>query len=481
MKKPRVFIGSSSEGESIAHAIEEHLVQETEPVLWTSDVFLPSSTNIESLENTLDTVEFSVLVVTPDDIRTKRDSVSRVPRDNVIFELGLFMGKLGRSRTFIVTDDITIQLPTDLLGMTLVSFDSRRSDSNVKAAVSPAASKILRVIKRTPRRHPIIGLTSNQSTLFDEDQFLHAIVSWPGRSKSITICYPHTIWAWKLFPALLAWRLSNIPILVRTNPISGKTKNVRQEKARRKLLNNLGIRVDEVQELKKVGFFRNAEYEDDSCVIVCNENPGSYTPFALKYDGASHCQAVIALMEGTDWLKHERKDIEHVPELSPYDPSKVIDTLRKGVHQYSSPHITLKVEKVKTSSLYLMTPFVRQYKYNQIEFLFQEYERIGVEPFGTIKVRFKSGECTVVTPPVVEIHDIGPVVIEGTTRATFCFNRNIDQFLCILVSGAKNPLPGNPVPINQVNLANRSLAPAERMEGFNYIHFRHIERAVHPY
>ena len=105
MKKPRVFIGSSTEGLSIARAVEEHLVHETEPVLWTNDVFSPSSTTIESLEKSLDTVEFSVLVVTPDDMRSKRDLVSSVPRDNIVFELGLFMGKLGRNRTFIITDD----------------------------------------------------------------------------------------------------------------------------------------------------------------------------------------------------------------------------------------------------------------------------------------------------------------------------------------------------------------------------------------
>ena len=71
MKKPRVFIGSSTEGLDLARAIEEHLVQDTEPVLWTNDVFSPSSTTIESLEETLDTVEYAVLIVTPDDVRTK--------------------------------------------------------------------------------------------------------------------------------------------------------------------------------------------------------------------------------------------------------------------------------------------------------------------------------------------------------------------------------------------------------------------------
>lgn len=217
MRKPRVFIGSSNEGLPVARALGKHLVDETEPVLWTNDVFAPSSTTIESLERVPDTVEFSVLVVTPDDLRTKREITAEVPRDNVVFELGLFMGKLGRERTFLVKvirNDSDPQLPTDLLGMTVVSVDSARSDGDMAAAVSPAASKVLRVIKKARRQQPPGERSNYQSVLLDEDQFLHAIVSWPPSSNAITIALGDTVWAWKIFPALLFWRLKRTPVLV---------------------------------------------------------------------------------------------------------------------------------------------------------------------------------------------------------------------------------------------------------------------------
>ena len=94
MRKPRVFIGSSKEGLPVARALEEHLVLETEPILWTNDVFPPSSTTIESLEQVLDTVEFSVLVVTPDDLRTKHETTAEVPRDNVVLNRPIY-GQIG--------------------------------------------------------------------------------------------------------------------------------------------------------------------------------------------------------------------------------------------------------------------------------------------------------------------------------------------------------------------------------------------------
>src|SRR5690242_3016904 len=126
--KPRVFIGSSTEGIDVAECLNLRLVKECETVPWNGSPFAISETYIASLEKALANVEFAVLVVTPDDLREKRGDESRIPRDNVVFELGLFMGRLGRERTFIVCDPATVQLPTDLLGVATAEFDSRRSD-----------------------------------------------------------------------------------------------------------------------------------------------------------------------------------------------------------------------------------------------------------------------------------------------------------------------------------------------------------------
>lgn len=110
--------------------------------MWTSDVFALSRTTIESLEEILRTVEFAVLIVTPDDIVTSRGAATEAPRDNIILELGLFMGRLGRERVFVVAPEDCPKLPTDLLGVTVASFDSERSDGSIPAATSPAASKV---------------------------------------------------------------------------------------------------------------------------------------------------------------------------------------------------------------------------------------------------------------------------------------------------------------------------------------------------
>ncbi len=117
------FIGSSTEGLEIASTLRDLLAGAMQCVLWKDDVFLPSVTPIETLEKLLDTVNCAVLVATPDDVLIKRDVSAPVLRDNILFELGLFMARLGRRRTFLLQPlGVTLHLPSDLLGILMATY-----------------------------------------------------------------------------------------------------------------------------------------------------------------------------------------------------------------------------------------------------------------------------------------------------------------------------------------------------------------------
>jgi predicted nucleotide-binding protein len=144
--RPRAFIGSSSEGLPIARAIQELLDPVAECTIWNQGVFAPSSTTIDSLQDARLLYDFAVVVVTPDDTTTKRGVAAPAPRDNLLFELGLFAGALGRARTFLVLPaDAPPRLPSDLSGVTTTGFRSR-SDGNLVAALGPAISQIMRAM-----------------------------------------------------------------------------------------------------------------------------------------------------------------------------------------------------------------------------------------------------------------------------------------------------------------------------------------------
>jgi CRP/FNR family cyclic AMP-dependent transcriptional regulator len=122
---PIVFVGSSLEFRPIVDAIKISL--ERDPFIvrpWTlKSMFGPSRFPIDELQTQVEECDFAILVIGPDDKVISRGSKFLAPRDNVIFELGLFMGVLGRERTFIAEErGHNLKVPSDLLGLGTIRF-----------------------------------------------------------------------------------------------------------------------------------------------------------------------------------------------------------------------------------------------------------------------------------------------------------------------------------------------------------------------
>ena len=136
--KPRIFIGSSREAKAVADGIHAELERDAECTVWTQGVFGLGATAVDSLMARVRGSDFAIFVFAEDDQATMRGRLFSVPRDNVIYELGLFSGALGPERCLFLTPlGSDIHLPTDLLGMTAGSYDDKRSDKNMQAAVGP--------------------------------------------------------------------------------------------------------------------------------------------------------------------------------------------------------------------------------------------------------------------------------------------------------------------------------------------------------
>jgi hypothetical protein len=150
--KPRVFIGSSSESLDIAYSIQSALEPEMEVTVWSQGIFEPQQYNLEALLAALDGFDFSVFVFNAEDLALIRDKEHLVVRDNVIFELGMFLGRLGRNRCFMVMPKTRggLHLPTDLLGLYPLTFDPDRQDKNLAAALGSACHSIRQAIRKNP-------------------------------------------------------------------------------------------------------------------------------------------------------------------------------------------------------------------------------------------------------------------------------------------------------------------------------------------
>ena len=143
MRKPRLFIASSVESLPVAEAVNVNLDHEFEVTLWKNGTFKLSSSAIDDLVKKSSVVDFALFIFAPDDIATIRSRSEHVVRDNVIFEMGLFVGAIGKSRSFILKPrDIEMHLPTDLLGVTPADYDASRSDGDLVSATNRACSLI---------------------------------------------------------------------------------------------------------------------------------------------------------------------------------------------------------------------------------------------------------------------------------------------------------------------------------------------------
>lgn len=149
--KPNCFISSASESLPIAKALAASLSRKNcEPALWSEDIHKPSEYNLESLLNQARSGDFAVFIFMPDDQAIIRNNTSNIVRDNVLFELGVFIGVMGRERCFIVQGTAKeMRLPSDLHGVTTINYDPQTSPEDQASQFDAIADKILNYTRHT--------------------------------------------------------------------------------------------------------------------------------------------------------------------------------------------------------------------------------------------------------------------------------------------------------------------------------------------
>ena len=154
MSRPRIFLGSSGKQAKLLQAITHGLEDVVDVEPWTT-TFNPGRSTLDRLVELSQEVDFAAFVFAQDDWTTTDASQSgeASPRDNVVFEAGLFGGALGMRRTFILHANGS-KLPTDLLGLTSVRYDPATSPAEVRAI----NQKLLKAIESEGRRGPVEGL-----------------------------------------------------------------------------------------------------------------------------------------------------------------------------------------------------------------------------------------------------------------------------------------------------------------------------------
>ncbi|BBH23614.1 hypothetical protein Back11_49590 [Paenibacillus baekrokdamisoli] len=182
-RKPNVFIGCSREAIDYARAVSAQLEYVAQVNPWYAGTFGANDYTMEALETELDVNDFGIFVFAADDVALIRKKPVFITRDNTVFEMGLFWGRLGRRRVFCIIprdlperDDLIqgtnvseFHLLSDLAGLTLLSY-GQRTDGKFSAAVDTACGEIMKAIKQEKLFQDPKRLLAEKQAVIDRKQ-----------------------------------------------------------------------------------------------------------------------------------------------------------------------------------------------------------------------------------------------------------------------------------------------------------------------
>lgn len=182
--KPKVFIGSSSEALPVVRVVENALSKTCDVFAWDTNPVKPSQYLFEGLLEISESVDFAILILSPDDQLNHRDNQYNAPRDNVIFESGIFMSKVGRERVFLLSaGGENLKYPTDIAPIQRVSYQDL--DQSLLAAVESVSERIKSLGVRPKslvgkrlfeyKGYYPIDLVNGRNPIFSKDIFFKAI------------------------------------------------------------------------------------------------------------------------------------------------------------------------------------------------------------------------------------------------------------------------------------------------------------------
>ena len=166
MKQPTIFIGSTGEAQHLAITLQSAIDRWASVRVWSQGVFEQNRANLDNLLKVAADFDFACILATPDDFTESRGKASDAPRDNIIFEFGLFLGALGRDRVFFIYPrEVQLKLPTDLSGVSFLEYKPPDENNPPDSVLAPVANAILAIVRREGvrkravlhRYEPILG------------------------------------------------------------------------------------------------------------------------------------------------------------------------------------------------------------------------------------------------------------------------------------------------------------------------------------
>lgn len=200
--KYQLFIGSSSEHINYAESVQLNIgkVDGIQATCWNQGIFQINHYPLEDLLTQLSKMSFGVFVLAPDDLVEIRGEKYNTVRDNVLFEMGMFLGALGRDRTFFIVPQNTntqFRIPSDLAGLNNATYMWESSDDNIDSQIGAACTEIKRMLKKEMEKNILRGVVEKYGVFPEFDGLYKNLFQI---SKTVTTSFIHS----------RRWRESNL-------------------------------------------------------------------------------------------------------------------------------------------------------------------------------------------------------------------------------------------------------------------------------
>lgn len=194
--KYKVFIGSSSEHINYAEAVQLRFEHENsfETTCWNQGVFKPGNYPLEDLLVQLGKMSFGIFILAPDDFVEQRGMKYATVRDNVLFEMGLYYGALGRNRTFFIAPKrensvLPFRIPSDLSGINYEEYIISDDLEDIDRRIGPACTKIIRRMKSELSRSIPRDIIEQYGSFIDFDETHKKLLN---KSRHLTTYFIHS-------------------------------------------------------------------------------------------------------------------------------------------------------------------------------------------------------------------------------------------------------------------------------------------------
>ncbi len=172
-QRPSAFVASSTQGRAYALAVQEHLAPHADVDVWSDDdIFRLNRAYLDTLLDSAGFYDYGIAVMTPDDEIKVRGEAGHAARDNVIFEYGLFLGRLGPHRAFMLKET-SVRTFSDFAGIEVAGFEL---GPNPLEATRDGCRRILRAMEANERNYDVGFLPSTALAVGYYHNFLKRLI-----------------------------------------------------------------------------------------------------------------------------------------------------------------------------------------------------------------------------------------------------------------------------------------------------------------